>query len=414
MRMRTRGQEMQERRGDGLRIAILFLLCLAGSAGVFSLIFDDISHSRGYAVPVDGVVLGRDFVNVWIGGKHVWRGALDSIYDLPNYLAFMRDYFPYQSQHNYSYPPPTLFIGAIFSILPYPIALATWTLVTAGLFLFAARRYVSGFPLILAVLTPGALANIWDGQYGFAIGACWLFLFANFDKFERKSGSAAAVLTIKPHLGVLIPLILLARGRFSTIWVAAVGTFALFLISAMVFGPQLWMDYFNKVPGAQLAVLNSTKNEFYFNMMPTTMVTFRNYPHAIALMFQALTAAIAVFMVWKARHADAKSLAFVASTATFLFLPYAFNYDMPVLCLGLIVLMSERWRTLPSWELIILALGAMMPGIVLMQNTVHVPFAPMILLGCLFVQTKYATESRRGTTTVTQEIHDEVAMSAAT
>jgi len=393
---------MQERRSENLRIFILFVLCLIGSSGIFLLVFTDLYYAKGIEVTGHGVVLGRDFVNLWIGGKHVWRGALDGLYDVTKYLAFMREYFPHQGEHNYSYPPPTLFIGAILSVLPYPLALAVWTVGTASLFLLAARRYVVGFPLVLAVLTPGAIANIWDGQYGFLVGALWLFLFANLDGKENDAGSAAAVLTIKPHLGLLIPLILLARRRFSAIKIAIIDTVGMVVISACVLRPELWAEYFQKVPGTQLDIMNSTNNVFYFHMMPTTMIAFHRYPYGIALTFQIITAAVALWLVWRARHTRAKSLAFIAATATFLILPYGFNYDMPVLCLGLVVLLSERWQTLAGWELNLLGLGVMTPVLVLMQETIWVPLAPAILLGCLFIQVKYALAAEPGRSAIEQ------------
>jgi alpha-1,2-mannosyltransferase len=78
----------------------------------------------------------------------------------------------------------------------------------------------------------------------------------------------------------------------------------------------------------------------------------------------------------------------MTATATFLVLPYAFNYDMGVVGLGAAMLLFDRKRQLDLFERMValLALGA--PVLVLMLSPIAVPILPLALLGFLWVQAR--------------------------
>jgi len=61
--------------------------------------------------------------------------------------------------------------------------------------------------------------------------------------------------------------------------------------------------------------------------------------------------------------------------------PYGFHYDMPVVCLGLIVLLLREWRTMAPWQTLVCALAFLSPIIV----AVGTWFVPPLLLAALFV-----------------------------
>ena len=61
----------------------------------------------------------------------------------------------------------------------------------------------------LAVLTPAALMNIWAGHYGFLVGALFLLGWERLDRRPWQAGLFFGLMLIKPHLAILIPLVLL-------------------------------------------------------------------------------------------------------------------------------------------------------------------------------------------------------------
>jgi hypothetical protein len=85
---------------------------------------------------------------------------------------------------------------------------------------------------------------------------------------------------------------------------------------------------------------------------------------------------------------DWRELGFVTATATFLVLPYAFNYDMIVVGLSAAILLFGKGRRL-HWAGRIVALFALgTPILVMGANYLSVPLLPFLLLAFLWVQAR--------------------------
>jgi hypothetical protein len=341
-----------------------------------------------------GHLWGRDFINVWTGGHLTLEGRSDVIYALRDYVAYQRELFGAITPHFYSYPPTSLFLAAPFGLLPYFAAFLLWIAGTLGIFLWAARPYirdVRNFPLLLAAITPAALINIWAGHYGFLIGALWLACFTRLEQQQpTRAGVIAALLTIKPHLGLLLPPLLIARRKWKTIVVAAIGSTALFVLSAAAFGFDLWLEYATKTSRFQASLLESkTKN--FLALMPGTFTSIRYATKSgemVAWVSHVCIAAAAAFMVWRAERNGASftDLAFISATATFLILPYAFNYDMTVVSLGFALMLFRHWDELPIWQRAALIGGYLSPQMTFLHQILEVPLAPACLLAGLYAQ----------------------------
>lgn len=365
-------------------------LWLFGSILALGLFVADLMAVRGGLLPQSGAAWGRDFINVWTGGQLVWSGDLDILYDYDAYLERIHALTGVAGDHNYSYPPQSLLLGAVLGLLPYWVAYGVWLVGTATLFWWAARPFVRGFPPVLVVLTPAATMNLWAGQYGFLAGAFWLLCLRLSDRNAKAAGLAAGLLAVKPHLGVVLPALLLIGRRWSTLLWGAAALATIFAASLIAFGPDVWRAYFHLVPNTQASIVNATGDYLYFKMMPTSLIAFRGWPVAIGLIAQGMTAILALWMLWQARGVGFRDLGFAAATATFLILPYAFNYDMTVVCLGLALLVVNRWSMLAGWEKILLIAGFALPQLVVVLQSAHLPAAPLILLACLHVQLRQA------------------------
>jgi len=370
-------------------------LTLLGSSPSLLLFAQDLLDLRGMNL-ISGHVWGRDFVNVWTGGHLVIEGRADMIYALPDYVAYQRNLVGPLDPHDYSYPPSTLFLAAPFGLLPYGAALGLWTVGGLAVFIWASRPYirdVPNFPILFAVITPAALINIWAGHYGFLIGALWLACFARIERGPGAAGAFAALLTIKPHLGLLLPPLLLARRKWRTIAVAAAGSLAMLLASGAVFGFDLWTQYATEMSSFQASLLERKKS--FFLLMPGTFTSVRyggGSPPA-AWLAHICVAVVAAFVLWRAERKGASltNLAFISATATFLILPYAFGYDMTVVSLGFALMLFRHWGSLPSWQRAALIGGYLSPQMSYLGKFVAVPIAPAFLLAGLYAQLRLCT-----------------------
>src|SRR5206468_6161867 len=139
-------------------------------------------------------------------------------------------------------------LGVPLALLPYPVALIVWSAIGAALFMVAARPWLPrGFPVWLASLTPAALLNFYTGQYGLLVGALWLMTFDKLGRRDGQAGITAGLLTIKPHLGVILGLVLLRRPH--AILAACAVCAVLIGLSELAF-PGLSRDYFVNCPTA--------------------------------------------------------------------------------------------------------------------------------------------------------------------
>ena len=351
----------------------------------------------------DGAFIGRDFINVWSGGWMVLHDRVPSLYHLDSYGVVQRSLFGGVEQHNYSYPPLTLPLTVPFALLPYWLALPLWLAGTGWLFVRAARPWMesTGWPKWVVVLTPAALINIWAGHYGFLVGALVLSGWRWLPDRPRLAGICFGLLAIKPHLAVLIPLVLLLRRDWEAIFAAAITVAALFLVSVALFGVQPWIDYFTVTAGVQAAMVDAKGAAFGFMSTSTATALLSVGWPGLAAPAQIITALIGVTLVARAaRGAGVKELATLSATATFLVLPYAFNYDLTVSALGaLLLLMRSDVR---PWEQFAAVFGFMAATLAMMAAVKGMHVMPLLLLGLAMAQYRVAMRTARGEVSPTE------------
>lgn len=253
----------------------------------------------------------------------------------------------------FPYPPHALFLYVPFALLPFLAAWAVYNLYGLALFLLAARHYLpKGFPTILALGTPATLVCVLYGQTGLIVGALWLWAF-------RGKWQAVALLTFKPHLGVLSALSLNRKTLLPT--VAVVGS--LILASVLVFG-EWWPQFFSQVE-KQSAAMSQNAKWPYIAVGPAIGYGLAGY---------AVFAVAALYLL--SRHVDV----FSAATAALLVSPYGFHYDMPIASLGFALALYKETSGIRTLGL---AVALMLPLLVQFGAWI----APPILLWALWAQT---------------------------
>lgn len=382
----------------------VFLLCLLGGFAFWILIVNDFSRLDGWIVQNE-VMIGHDFVNVWTGGRLVLDHRVADLYDLSAYRSAQHAYVGHALVgHNYSYPPLGLPLTVPFGALPYPLALAAWTVVTAALFVVAARPWLRDLQLspLFALLLPASILNIWNGHYGFLIGALWLSGWSAIDDRPRAAGLRFGLIAIKPHIGIMVPLILAIRGQWAAFVAAAVTIIVLILTSILLFGLAPWSDYLSVTAGQQSAMIDA--GSAFFASLSTSSATSMfglGANRTLAFATHGLVAATAIYVVAdSARHRSipSRELALIAATATFLVLPYAFLYDLTVVSLAALwtlIYRADRLSRPQSAALVVAFLGAQVGFLV--SQLAGVLVTPLALLLQLAVQWRVAIAAANST-----------------
>jgi len=309
-----------------------FKLAFAMGVMVVGLEVGYLLHSPLPYDPV-GYLVGRDFVNTWLGAQLALTGDPGTHFSIDAYNALLAERFSGEYPlHIWSYPPQLLLFTWPWGLMPYMPAYILHCVLGLALYLAVVtdgqRR---ADHLVLLILAPAVTVNIWCGQNGFLIAALLVGGLIQLDRRPVLAGVLFGLLSIKPQLGVLLPVMLVLTGRWRTIAAAAVTIAVLFAATTFVFGWKVWSAYVNDAMPTQARVFLKDF-EHFMTHMPTAFMGARvaGFSLTIAAWAQAVVSVVTVIAVawtfWRRREPDLSNALFV--TATFLVTPYAFNYDM--------------------------------------------------------------------------------------
>jgi hypothetical protein len=333
---------------------------------------------------IDGTnfVYGRDFLNTWMGGRSMFGDGPAPWFDVRTYNDALRHMLgaPYQ-EHYWSYPPHLMLFIWPFGLMPYLPAYIVWCVVGIALYLLACFSAIPRERMLFLAVAPSVAVCIFFGQNGFYTAALLIGGLLNLDRRPVLAGVLFGILTIKPQIGMLLPVILLLERRWLTIASAVVTTAVLVVLTSMLFGWQVWVEFYQKVlPQQQWLTVHG--DGLLFAVVSSVFYGARlvYLPLSIAWALQGIVAALAlaglVWAYWKRRD-PALSLAYFV-TATFLVTPYILNYDMVVF--GFVVaLLRERADNTMRDHRLLLAVWTL-PVTMMFAGVVWIPLAPVVLI----------------------------------
>lgn len=340
-------------------------------------------------------IVDRDFINYWVGGSFALDGRYLVLFDQPKYFAYLQSLFgPDYQIHAWSYPPHFLMLVAPLGLLEYRPALVVFLLVTLVLFVLAAsafrRRYAPEIsPRYLWLALFGyVLMQVEATQNGFLTSALLLCVFAYMREKPVVAGLALALLTVKPQLGFLIPLLALLDRNWALLRWATVFTVALAGLSVALFGVDSWRAYFTQVIPYQELVMHDWYGIF-LRMMPSTFGSVRTLEYmpetAYALQWIVSGVAFAVLLRLLFVLKDPLERVFAILAGTFLITPYSFNYDMGAIavvaaCLALRARAAQR-----NLEAGVYGALAILPAAVTALGMKDLPIAPLVLAASFVV-----------------------------
>ena len=330
-----------------------FLLLLA-----VSLVFGLKSYISLWTFDDNGLSLGSlktpywDFLNLWFGSELAASGQVGLLFDPEAYRAAMRAiYGATLPDHEWSYPPSMLLVGAPLSFLPLPLAYTIWTL-GGALSLYAALSCIGPISRparLLIVISPVALQNAFFGQNGAYTTALLIAALALAPKRPLLAGLFAGILTLKPHLGVLIPIAWLAAGYWRAIFSAATVATLLFVLTGLIFGFSVWTDFRAVTTPLMVSILEAPFPQPYHTQAMTVFIALRALGGSLVLAYgsQIAAALIAMAITWRVWRAKPETLSptdrviltvLLALVAT----PYGYTYDGAAIALAAVWLATTR------------------------------------------------------------------------
>jgi len=284
-------------RGYSLILLGLYVLAVAGW----------IASSDGL-IDRNGKPLGTDFSNVYAAGELTWQHHAAEAYEPALHHAAEKAVFggrevPFYGWH---YPPFFFAVAVTVAATPYGWGLSIW-LATSLLAYLAAMRAILPRPetLLIAAAFPAVFVNVGHGQNGFLTTALLGGALHLLDRRPWLAGVLIGLLAYKPQFGVLIPIALLAGGRWRTIGAAVTTIAGLVALSFVTLGGEVWHGFANSMSFTQTVVLEQggTGWEKIQSIFSAVRVWGGSIQFAYAVQI-ALAALLAASLAWL-WHSDA-------------------------------------------------------------------------------------------------------------
>ncbi|ABD89649.1 glycosyltransferase family 87 protein [Rhodopseudomonas palustris] len=347
--------------GERVRGYSLILLGLGAAAIVGWLALSDAMIDR------NGKPIGTDFSDPYAAGTLALAGKAADAYvpalqhDAERAVFGGRD-VPFYGWH---YPPFFFAVAMAVAALPYGWGLLLWLTSSLAAYL-AMIRMVLPRPetLLVALAFPAVLVNIGHGQNGFLTAALLGGALHWLDRRPILAGVLIGLLAYKPQFGLLIPLALLAGGRWKPIGAAAATVAVLFALSVAAFGSGIWQAFAESTRFTQDVVLEQGNTGW--EKIQSIFSAARNWgatvPVAYALqLLLALTVAASLAWLWRST-AQFELKASALATACLLATPYVLDYDLVVLAVSIGFFVRHGFaRGFRDYEISMLAAAFIVP-----------------------------------------------------
>lgn len=280
------------------------------------------------------LAMAIDFRVFWAAGQLALAGEPLAAHDLVRlgevHASYPEAYMPWL------YPPAYLVFVTPLGTMPFSVAFLVWTILSLVVTALAVRPFVAGAtPLLVAMtLAPAYFPTLMLGQNSLYWMAGLLAALAAL-RAERwiLAGVLIGLLTLKPQLGLMIPIALLAIGAWRTIFAATATTVALALVPTLFYGIGYWpLLKANLVEHGERIIYSAGNMKLMVSPMYT--LTFFGVEPELALQAQWVIiagAAVAVFALWRAAKVgfDAKVAGLLI--AIMLSAPYLWYYEAALL-----------------------------------------------------------------------------------
>ena len=291
-----------------------------------------------------------DFVNVWAAGHLALQGAAASAYDLVAHRQVQVAVLGHDFSGNFPwyYPPIYLFVATGLASLPYLTAWFGWVLATFPAYLAAIRAIIGDrVGVFLACAFPAVLSNILVGQNGFLTAGLLGGTLATMERRPWLAGCFLGLLTYKPHIGLLFPIVLIAGRQWRVFAAAAATATALSLASLVAFGPEAWHAFVDALAAGSQSTLSQGSTGWGKLQTIYGCVRWLGGSEALAWSVHGLvvvTCAITLCILWRGRIPFALKAAALA-TGALLATPYLFLYDLVAVAVPMAFLLRTGMAT---------------------------------------------------------------------
>ena len=368
-----------------------------------------LSPNYEWQTEVSDAAYGADFMQEWVGARMLLTGHASELYDVDTFRAWQYDPkivgFAWKTDQYFPpvYPPPHYVLFTPFACLTYRWAVVLWLVILIGAAFLSSKliadisnhsatkldvdnadatRAKSKYLWIGLILFPSLLFSISLGQKS----VCWLLLACMTWRLlqchrDYAAGMVFGILSIKPTLFFLIPLVMLRNGRWRFFAGASISVCTIWGATACIVPVETWMAFANVLGTAGNYAENiGYRLDWSCNLMtmayslPVELTQWCKWAICVPLSIYLL---YCVFEDWRyAVGSPEKALMLLGSTI--LISPHTYHYDLCVLLLPILwLIVTDTKRGIACFAL--LAIGVTVASDV--QDYFHIPIVPILLVG---------------------------------
>ena len=241
--------------------------------------------------------VGVDFVSFWAAGRLTLSGNAIAAYDIAAHHKVEQLVAPHVGLIPFPYPPPFLALIVPFALASFGLAFTLWMGVTATFYAFAASRVA---PLRFAFAIAPANVNFMIGQSGFLICGIFILGLTLISSAPLIGGAVLGLMILKPQLGLLLPVAMLAGREWRVIAGAVVSSTIFLLLGLLMFGLQAYEAFWSILPH-YVGFLRDSRLPWYQIASPFALARYAGLPQAVALSIHvivALTATAVTARAW--------------------------------------------------------------------------------------------------------------------
>lgn len=356
--------------GIGLSLGLIWMLLVPNSFGA-----------------ANGTVL-MDYFSFWLAGRQALAGAPELVYIPAEFSALQKSLSGSDTVFGFFYPPTFQMLLTPFAALPYKAAFAVFILSTTAL-LCVSCRLITGKWLLAAclIIIPACANNAFHGQNAALTAALYGFFLVGVERQRMiLAGIALGILTIKPQLGILAPVALIATLNWRTFLSASATTLVLAAASVLFFGVGVWQVFWQQAPVAS-AMMEIGGVEWGKMISVYGSLRQLGIGHAVAMALQAgvgIGALVCVWRVWR-RTEDMAVRSAVLVGGTLLVTPFALSYDLTLLIIPCAFVIRDGLRNgfLPFEKILlafVISLSASTPAFAIFLGFPMAPLLPLAIV----------------------------------
>lgn len=370
--------------------ALLFMAAMAAALVYLAVTSHGVNDYRNRP-------LGTDFSDVYAAGT-LARGnaAADAYAPAKHYREEQKIFGHHTPFYGWHYPPFFLLLARTLAGLPYVSALVVWQTASLLLYLLAMHLLLRTGPapetardpvwLLCVLAFPAAFLNLTHGQNGFLTTALIAGGLALLERRAATAGILFGLLAYKPQFAMLVPLALVAGGRWRTLVAAAATVGILVVGTTLEFGTGIWDAFLSSLPFTRTVVLEEGGTGFHKlqSLFAFVRLTGGSVEAAYAAQIAiTLSVAACVTWLWRSDASPARKGA-VLCLGALLATPYSIDYDMMALAPAIALMAAEgRKQGFLPYEKAALAALAFAPIVTRgVAQATHIPLGLILMMLC--------------------------------